>query len=152
EIERELQIDEAEMLAPAPSKRGTEPVEHLGGARLRRVDHQGKLFAGIELAGRFDDQRMARQSFLERGENLQRVSVVSLPGEKTSIALHHAQRRWIELVGALEALGGLLLLAGDVEDQRGMRLLADGIPIRAGALVVGFVPPIRLDRVLPRPF
>src|SRR5262249_11807807 len=89
EIERELQIDEAEILAPAPSKRGTEPVEHLGGARLRRVDHQGKLLAGVELVGRLDDQRMARQSFLERGENLQRVSV-SLPGEKTSIALHDA--------------------------------------------------------------
>src|SRR5262249_19289660 len=63
----------------APSKRGTEPVEHLGGARLRRVDHQGELLAGLELVGRLDDQRIARQSFLERGENLQRVSVVSLP-------------------------------------------------------------------------
>src|SRR5262245_21215899 len=131
-IKRELQVDEAEILAPAPSKRGTEPVEHLGGARLRRVDHQGKLLAGLELAGRFDDQRMARQSFLERGENLQRVSVVSLPREKTSIALHHAQRRRIELVGALVVPGGLFLLAGDVEDQRGMQLLEDGVPIRAG--------------------
>src|SRR5262249_2067420 len=113
-IERELQIDEPEILAPAPSKGGTEPVEHLGAARLRRVDHQGKLLAGVELVGRLDDQRMARQSFLERGENLQRVSVVSLPGEKTSIALHDAQRRRIKLVGTLVVLGGLFLLAGDV--------------------------------------
>src|SRR5262245_65017744 len=110
EIERKLQVDEAEILPPpAPPERGTEPVEHLGSARLRRVDHQGELLAGLELVGRLDDQRMARQSFFERGENLQRVGVVSLPREKTSIALHHAQRRRIELVGALEALGGLLL-------------------------------------------
>src|SRR6516164_6507130 len=132
EIERELQIDEPEILAPAPSKRGTEPVEYLGGARLRRVDHQGELLAGVELAGRFDDQRVARQSFLERGENLQRISVVSLPRKKASIALHYAQRRRIELVGALEMLSGLLLLADDVENQRGMQLLEDGVPIRAG--------------------
>src|SRR5262249_57597238 len=91
-IKRELQVDEAEILAPAPSKRGTKPVEHLGGAHLRRVDHQGKLLASLELAGRFDDQRMARQSFLERGENLQRVSVVSLPREKHSLALHPPHR------------------------------------------------------------
>src|SRR5712671_7908055 len=114
EIERKLQVDEPEILAPA-SKRGTEPIENLGGARLRRVDHQGELLAGIELAGRFDDQRVARQSFLERGENLQRVSVVSLPRKKASIALHHAQRRRIELVGALVVPGGVLLLARDVE-------------------------------------
>src|SRR5262249_16134922 len=82
---------------------------------------------------------------------LQRVSVVSLPREKTSIALHHAQRRWIKLVGALEALGGLLLLAGEVEDQRGMRLLEDGIPIRAGELVDGVGRPLSLGRVRHRP-
>src|SRR5260370_25482498 len=79
EIERELQVDEPEILAPAPAKRGTEPVEHLGGARLRRVDPPGKLLARLDLAGRFDDQRVARQSFLDRGENLQRRSAVSLP-------------------------------------------------------------------------
>src|SRR5262245_49465186 len=89
EIERKLQIDEPEILAPEPSKRGTEPVEHLGGARLWRVDHQGEL-ASLELVGRFDDQRMARQSFVERGENLHRVGGVPLPREKASIALHHA--------------------------------------------------------------
>ena len=89
--------------------------------------------------------------FLERGENLQRVSVVSLPREKTSIALHHAQRRRIELVGALVVLGGLLLLAGDVEDQRGMQLLEDGVPIRAGELVDGVGRPLRLARVRHRP-
>src|SRR5262249_57976685 len=87
EIERELQVDEAEILPPAPPKRGTEPVEHLGSARLRRVDHQGELLASLELVGRLDDQRMARQSFFERGENLPRIRVVSLPPEQTSIAL-----------------------------------------------------------------
>src|SRR5258707_14749714 len=105
-----LQVDEAG-IRPSASKRGTEPMEYLGGACLWRVDHQGKLLTGLELVGRLDDQRMARQSFFERGKNLQRVSVVSLPREKTSIALHHAQRRRIELIGALVVPGGLLLLA-----------------------------------------
>ena len=40
EIERELQIDEAEILAAAPAERRAEPIEHLGGAGLRRVDQQ----------------------------------------------------------------------------------------------------------------
>src|SRR5262245_51134815 len=90
EIERKLQVDEPEILPPEPSKRGTEPVEHLGGARLWQIDHQGELLASLELVGRFDDERMARQSFLERAENLQRIGVVSLPRQKASIALHHA--------------------------------------------------------------
>ena len=94
---------------------------------------------------------MARQSFVERCENLQRVVVVSLAREKTSVALHHAQRGRIELVGALEALGGLLLLAGEVEDQRGMQILEDGVPIRAGELVDGVDRMLRLVRVRHRP-
>src|SRR6516164_10330838 len=67
--------------------------------------------------------------------------------ERKLPALHHAQRGRIELVGALEALGGLLLLAGDVEDQGSMQLLEDGVPIRAGELVDGVGRLLRLGRV-----
>ena len=35
EIERELQIDEPEILAAAAAERGAEPVQHFGGAGLR---------------------------------------------------------------------------------------------------------------------
>ena len=41
EIERELQIDEADILAPAPSERGAETIQHLGRARLRGIDQTG---------------------------------------------------------------------------------------------------------------
>ena len=41
EIERELQIDEPEVLAAAPAERRTEAVEHLGGAGLRRISTSG---------------------------------------------------------------------------------------------------------------
>src|SRR5262249_34929964 len=40
-----------------------EPVEHLGGARLRRVDHQGELLAGLELVGRPGKQRRRVEGF-----------------------------------------------------------------------------------------
>jgi len=48
-------------------------------------------------------------------------------------------------------LGGLFLLAGDVEDQRGMQLLEDGVPICAGKLVDGVGRLLRLGRVRHRP-
>src|SRR5262249_59678191 len=67
EVERKLQVDEADILSSLPSKRGAEPMEHLGGTGLGRVHHQGELLAGLELVGRFDDQRMARQNFVECG-------------------------------------------------------------------------------------
>src|SRR5215813_10364660 len=62
--------------------------------------------------------------------------------EKASIIVNgrkglYAQRRRIELIGALEALRGLLLLAGDVEDQCGMQVLEESIPICAAKLVDG---------------
>ena len=40
QIKRELQIDEAEILAAAASERRTEAVKRFGGARLCIVDHR----------------------------------------------------------------------------------------------------------------
>src|SRR6266511_4071957 len=99
EIERQLQVNEPEILAATAAERGAEPIEHFGGARLRRVHHHGQLLSRLELVDGLDDQRMARQGFVERGKYLQRVSCVSLSREKTPVSLHHAQRRRIELVG-----------------------------------------------------
>ena len=65
EIERELQIDEAEILAAAPAERGAETVEHLGGAGLREFDQMRQPLAGLDLLDRFGDQRMARQRLVE---------------------------------------------------------------------------------------
>src|SRR5205823_4974538 len=112
EIERKLQVDEAEILASLPPKRGAEPIKHLGSTCPGRVYHQGKLFSGLKFVGRLDDERMARHRFVERGEDLHGVSSVPPSREETPIALHHAKRRRIALVAALEALRGLSLLAG----------------------------------------
>src|SRR5207248_9888333 len=137
EIERELQVNESEIFAAAPAKRGAESIEHLGSARLRRVDHQWELLAGFELVHRFHDERMARQCFLECDEDLQSVVGISLSREKASISLNHAERRGVELIGAFEVLGCLLPLTGKVEDQRGMQLFEYRVPIGAGELVDG---------------
>ena len=77
EIERELQIDEAEILAAAAAERGAEPVEHFGGARLRGVDQERQLLAGLEVADRLGDQRMARQRLVEGREDLERLVLVA---------------------------------------------------------------------------
>ena len=65
EIERELQIDEAEILAAPAAERGTEPVQRFGGAGLRIVDQQRQLLAGLEVVHRLGDQRMTRQRLVE---------------------------------------------------------------------------------------
>src|SRR5262245_21917502 len=151
EIKRELQVNESEILSAAPAKRGAESIEHLGSPRLRRVDHQWELLAGLELIQRVDDEWMARQRLLERGEDFQSFVGISLSREKASVRLDHAQRRRIELVGALEMLGCLLPLTGKVEDQRGMQFLEDRVPIRAGELVDGIGRLLRLGRICHRP-
>src|ERR1700730_16682169 len=107
EIQRKLKVDQTEVFAAAPAERSPKAIKHLGRAGLRRVDHQRKLLARLEVIHCLDDQRMARQGFVENGEELQRVAIVALTGEKAAIALHHAQRRRIELVRALKTLGGL---------------------------------------------
>src|SRR5262245_16892755 len=151
EIKRELQVNESEILPAAPAKRGAESVEHLGSPRLRRVDHQWELLAGLELVHRLDDERMARQRFLERGEDFQGFVGISLSREKASVRLDHAQRRRVELIGVLEMLSCLLPLTGKVEDERGMQLLEDRVPIRAGELVDGIGCLLRLGWICHRP-
>ena len=130
---------------------GVEVPEELGGAGLGRVDQQRKFLAGLELGGRLQHQRMAGQGFVEGGEYLQRLGGISLPRQKTAVTLHHAQRGRIELVGALKALGGFFLLAGDVEDHRGVQILEDRVPVRSGKLVDGVSRGLDLGRARHRP-
>ena len=151
EIERELQVNESEIFAAAPAKGGTESIEHLGSPRLRRVDHQWELLAGLELVHRLHDKWMARQRFLECGEDLQGVLGISLSREKASISLNHAECRGVELIGAFEVLGCLLPLTGKVEDQRGMQLFEYRVPIGAGELIDGIGRLLRLGRICHRP-
>src|ERR1700682_3479131 len=129
EIERKLQVDETEIFAAAPTERSSQPVKHLGSAGLRRVAHQRELPARLEAVYCLDDQRMARQGFVKGGEDLQCVAIVALTGQKAAVALHHTQRRRIEFVRALEALCGFFLLGGKIEDQCGMQILENGVPV-----------------------
>ena len=78
EIERELQIDEAEVLAAAAAERRAEAVEHLGGAGLRRCRRAAAARRPrLEIVHRVDDQRMARQHLVERLVDLQRLFLVA---------------------------------------------------------------------------
>src|SRR5207237_5423429 len=84
EIERELQVNESEIFAAAPAKRGAESIEHLCSPRLRRVDHKWELLAGFELVHRLHDERMARQCFLDCGAALTSVVEMYRSREKAS--------------------------------------------------------------------
>ena len=142
EIERKLQIDQAEILAAAAAERGAEPVERFGGAGLRRRRQRRQFLAGLELVHRLDHQRMARQHLVEGLEDVERFLGRAVARQPAAIGLDHAQRGGIELVGVLEALAGFLLVAGEVVDHAGMQILEDGVPIRTGE------PVDRRDRAL----
>src|SRR5262249_24237799 len=90
EIERQLQVDQAEILASAASQRGTEAIKDLSRPQLRSVDQQRKLLARLDLVDGLNDERVARQRFLERREDLERFAAAALPRQEASIALHHA--------------------------------------------------------------
>ena len=135
EIERELQIDQAQVLAAAAAERGAEPVEHLGGAGLRRVDQRRQLLAVLDAFHRLDDQRMARQLGVEGLEHLERLVLLAVARQPRAIGLDQAQRGGVELVGALEALAGFLLVAGEIEDQAGVQVLEQRVPVGALQLV-----------------
>ena len=132
ERERQLQIDQAEILAAAAAERGAEAVERFGGAGLRIRYQRRQFLAGLELVHRLDHQRMARQRLVEGLENAERFLARSVARQPAAIGLDHAQRGGIELVGMLEALSRFLLIAGEVVDHAGMQFLEDRVPIRSG--------------------
>ena len=78
EIKRELQIDEAEILAAAPSERRAEAVKRFGRAGLRIVDQRRQFLAGADFFHFAGDQRMARQRLVEGFENLERFVLLAL--------------------------------------------------------------------------
>ena len=66
QIERELQIDQRQILAAAAGQRGADAVQRLGRAGLRRIDQRRQLLAGLGVAQAFLHQRMPRQLLVER--------------------------------------------------------------------------------------
>ena len=73
EVQRELQVDEAEILAAAAAERGAEPVQHFGGAGLSRSHKRRQLFALLQFLHRREHDRMPRHALVELLENLQRL-------------------------------------------------------------------------------
>ena len=65
QIQRELQIDQRQILAAAAGQRCADAVQRLGRAGLRRIDQRRQLLAGLGLAQAFLHQRMPRQLLVE---------------------------------------------------------------------------------------
>ena len=135
EIDRELQIGEREILAALAAERGAEPEQDLRGAGLRRFDQRGKLLVALELVHRVDDQRMLRQHLVERLVDLQRLVLAGIARGPAAIGLDRAQRIGVELVDLLQPLAGFLLVPRQVEDQPGMQVLEDRVPLRTGEAI-----------------
>ena len=66
QVERELQIDQRQILAAAAGQRGADAVQRLGRPGLRRIDQRRQLLAGLGVAQAFLHQRMPRQFLVER--------------------------------------------------------------------------------------
>ncbi len=135
QIERELQIDQRQILAAAAGQRGADAVQRLGRAGLRRIDQRRQLLAGLGVAQPFLHQRMPRQLLVERFVNAGRRRAVLVARQPARIGVGHAQHRIVELVGALEPRAGFLFLARGLEDHAGVEILEDRIPFGAGQLV-----------------
>ena len=113
QIERELQIDQREVLAAAAGQRRADAVERLGRASLRRIDQRRQLLAGLGLAQAFLHQRMTRELLVEGLVDRGRLGLILVAGQPVRIGFGDAQHGIVELVGALEARAGFLFLAGE---------------------------------------
>ena len=78
---------------------------------------------------------MARQLGVEGLEHLHRLVLLAVARQPGAVGLDQTQRGGVELVGAVEALAGLLLVAGEIEDQAGMQVLEQRVPVGALQLV-----------------
>src|SRR6185503_8824609 len=120
EIDRELQIGESEVLAALTPKRGAEPEQHFRRSGLRRIDQGTQPLAVLDVVHRFGDQRVVRQHLVERFVDLERFVLAEVARGPPAVCFDGAQRVCVELVDTLEPLAGLLLVAGNIENQSGV--------------------------------
>jgi len=81
---------------------------------------------------------MARQEFIKRAIDLECLVLAflaALTRQVAAIGLHDAQLPVIELIGALEPLASIALLARQIEDHAGVQALEDVVPVRSDKLV-----------------
>src|SRR3972149_245277 len=80
---------------------------------------------------------MVRKYRIEVAINFARRIYFSIPRKPASVSLDHAQRRRIELIGALEPLAGFFLIPGEIENHASVQILEDRVPVGAGQAVDG---------------
>ena len=72
EKQRELEIDQTEILAATATERGAESVERFSATGLRVRNKRWQFLASLELVHCFDHERMTRQRLVESLEDRQR--------------------------------------------------------------------------------
>ena len=78
---------------------------------------------------------MARQLGVEGLEHLQRLVLLAVARQPRAVGFDQAERGGVELLGAVETLAGLFLVARQIEDQAGVQVLEQRIPVGALQLV-----------------
>src|SRR6185437_1308008 len=127
----QLEINQAEIFAAAATERGTKPIERFSRAKLRGRNERLEFFAGLELAHRLDDERMAWQRLVECFENGQRFLRRAVARNPASVGFDNPQSRRVELVGVLKTLAGILLVAREIIDHTRVQVLEDRVPLGA---------------------
>ena len=94
---------------------------------------------------------MVRQRLGEILIDFQRIVLAAVARQKAAIGFHGAQRRRVGLVGAGVALAGVFLIVREIEDDPGMKILEDAVPIRAAELVQHFDRDARIPGAIERP-
>src|SRR6516164_10508497 len=95
EEERELQIDQAQVLSASPAKRGAEAIKCLSGTRLNVGNEWRQFLACLEFVHRLDHERMAWQRFVEGLENRHGLFGRAVARNPTAVSLHDAQGRGV---------------------------------------------------------
>ena len=78
---------------------------------------------------------MARQLGVEGLEHLERLVLLAVARQPGAVGFDQAERRGVELLGAVETLAGLFLVARQIEDQAGVQILEQRVPVGALQLV-----------------
>ena len=83
--------------------------------------------------------------------DLQRFFLAAVARKVAAVGLDRAQRDRVGLVSAFIALAGFLLVVGDIEDEPGVGVLEDGVPVRSSQLVERFDRGVRVARARESP-
>src|SRR4029079_13788117 len=115
--------------AAAAADPGAHAIERFGGAFLRRADDQGRPVATPDRVIETIDQRMPWHELLIRLNRLERVVLLAIARLPAGISFSQPHFARVELVGTLIALAGVFPVAGKIEDQAGMHVLEQAVPV-----------------------